>query len=155
MLCLLSLGAEMAEKLNSLARVVVVDDEASLVSLFSQHLARSFEVRAFSSPQEALGFLGRQRADLLVTDLVMPGMNGLELIARAKDLHPDLLAIMVSGLDPNAWSSAADRQALALVDIFLSKPVSLRELEKTCGWALSGQQRSPYFLNMAMLPNTP
>ena len=113
------------------ARVVVVDDEANLAVLFAQYLARSFQVRCFCSPLEALRFLRHDRADLLLSDLMMPGMNGLDLVAQAKECLPNLRTIILSGVDPRCWATAP-RELLPLVDAYLCKPISLRELRWQC-----------------------
>ena len=130
-------GGDMGVAAKS-ARVVVVDDEPALAYLFAQYLQSSFfQVEWFSSPTQVLDFLGRQPADLLVSDLIMPGINGLELIGLAKDLQPALKVVMVSGLDPWSWCKG-ENPNLQRLDSFLGKPVPLSELERCCRQVLRG-----------------
>lgn len=124
------------------ARVVIVDDEPAVACLFSQYLAGKFRVDWFTSSSQALDHLRQNRADLLVTDLIMPQLNGLELTGLAKDQHPALKVVMVSGLNPWAWCQGRHPN-LALLDAFLAKPVSLDDLERCCGRVLQGSKALP------------
>jgi two-component system C4-dicarboxylate transport response regulator DctD len=78
--------------------VVVVDDDASARHAISQMLRlRGFEVQAFASAEEALGWRGMAEAACVVTDVKMPGIGGEELLARLRR-HPDAPpVIMVTG----------------------------------------------------------
>ncbi|MFH1033667.1 MAG: response regulator [Pseudomonadota bacterium] len=120
------------------ARVVVVDDEPTLAYLFAQYLQRTFQVDWFSSSPQALSFLRLYPADLLVADLIMPELNGLELTGLAKVLQPSLRVVMISGLNPWSWSRG-ESPHLRLLDSFLIKPVPLRELEQRCQQVLQGR----------------
>ncbi|MBI5524485.1 MAG: response regulator [Desulfarculus sp.] len=124
------------------ARVVVVDDEPAVAGLFSQYLAGRFRVDWFTSSPQALDHLRRNRADLLVTDLIMPQLNGLELTGLAKDQHPALKVVMVSGLNPWSWCQGRHPN-LALLDAYLAKPVALDDLERCCGQVLQGRRTPP------------
>jgi two-component system response regulator YesN len=120
------------------AKVVVVDDEPTLACLFAQYLQRSFRVDWFSSSPRALSFLRRHPADLLVSDLIMPEINGLELTGLVKGLQPSLRVVMLSGLNPWSWCRG-ESPHLRLLDSFLIKPVPLRELEQRCQQVLQGR----------------
>jgi DNA-binding NtrC family response regulator len=115
---------------------MVVDDEPNLVDIFSQCLGAQFTVSGFTSPDQALAELRERPADLLVSDLLMPGLNGLELTAAAKELYPDLKVVLVSGVNPRSWRSIEPRD-LERVDIFLRKPMSLATLVRCCTQLLS------------------
>ncbi|HIE07025.1 MAG TPA: response regulator, partial [Desulfarculaceae bacterium] len=79
-------------------KIVVVDDEeravAGLVDLLRLD---GYEVEGFSQPERVLDYLGRESVDLLLTDLKMPGLDGLELLQRARVLDPDLNVVMITG----------------------------------------------------------
>lgn len=124
------------------ARVVVVDDEPAVAGLFSQYLAGRFRVAWFTSSPMALDHLRQHPTDLLVTDLIMPQLNGLDLTGLAKERHPALRVVMVSGLNPWSWCQG-QHPNLALLDAYLAKPVSLHELERCCGQVLQGHQAPP------------
>jgi DNA-binding NtrC family response regulator len=120
---------------------MVVDDEPNLVDIFSQCLGAQFTVSGFTSPDKALAELREQPADLLVSDLLMPGLNGLQLTAAAKELCPDLKVVLVSGVNPRSWHSIEPRD-LDRVDIFLLKPMSLATLLRCCAQLLSHKMPS-------------
>jgi PAS domain S-box-containing protein len=81
------------------ARVLVVDDEDRLRELLAQNLEdRGYQVIAASCGLEALALLDAgESADALVTDLSMPGMNGVALIRAAQKLRPELPAVLLTG----------------------------------------------------------
>jgi two-component system cell cycle response regulator CpdR len=120
------------------ARVVVVDDEANLAYMFAQYLGQSYQVKWFTSSTAALAHLRRQPCDLLLTDLIMPQVDGLQLTGLAKIHQPSLKVVMVSGLNPWIWSQG-ENPNLALLDAYLAKPVPLSDLDRCCGRMLQGR----------------
>jgi two-component system C4-dicarboxylate transport response regulator DctD len=75
-----------------------LDDEPLLADAMAETLAaRGKEVRRFSDAREALAELSRDPPQLLITDLVMPGLDGEELIACARRRQPDLRILVISG----------------------------------------------------------
>ena len=83
--------------------VLFVDDEADIRHGFKTRFAREFTVQLASNGREALEVIrGGNGINVVVTDIRMPEMTGLELLAAAKDADPDLGFIVVSGLDPRA-----------------------------------------------------
>jgi two-component system response regulator AtoC len=78
-------------------RVLVVDDEQSLRKVLSATLQREgYEVEVASDGEEALAALERDGADVVVTDLVMPRMDGLTLLRKVVKSHPDVPVIVVT-----------------------------------------------------------
>jgi CheY-like chemotaxis protein len=78
--------------------VLVVDDESSVRSLVRSILEHAgHEVVEASSAGEALELLRTRSPEVLLTDIVMPGMNGLALAAHAHQLHPAMPVIFMSG----------------------------------------------------------
>ncbi len=127
-------GDGLAEKSNIL---LVEDDE--LVRSVASMLIKSIghEVESFGSPQEALAFAeseGLANIPLLVTDIVMPGMNGHEMAQKLLTLKPDLKIIYMSGYvdNPATEIAIADPQ----VD-FLPKPFSAVEFASLLNKCLS------------------
>ena len=107
-------------------RILVVDDEKLFQELFQGVLAGAgHATRAAASADEALALLAAERFDLLVTDLVMPGMDGVALVHEAKKHDPDLEAIAVTGRDDVKLAVAAMKAGCA---DFLTKPVDHEEL---------------------------
>ena len=80
-------------------RVLVVDDEQSLRKILAATLQREgYEVQVACDGEEALAALDRDGADVVVTDLVMPKMDGLSLLRKVVVSHPDVeLALADNG----------------------------------------------------------
>lgn len=108
--------------------LLVCDDELVLRSLIRAALEpEGFAVVEASDGDEALDLARRERPDLVVLDLMMPGRSGLEVLAELRR-DPELAATPVLML--SARTQTADREAAAAAgaDRFLSKPFSPREL---------------------------
>jgi DNA-binding NtrC family response regulator len=83
---------------NPLKRVLVVDDEPMIVSLLSTILReRGWDVTEARSGTDGIDQLDRARFDVILTDLVMPGDSGIDLLRSAKEIHPDVEVILMTG----------------------------------------------------------
>ncbi|MCX6112412.1 MAG: sigma-54 dependent transcriptional regulator [Proteobacteria bacterium] len=81
----------------SLARVLVVDDEPTYRTSVSRCLTNNnYQVTAADSAEKALEYLTESRFDLVITDLKMSGMSGLDLLARMQEIAPNTAAIMMT-----------------------------------------------------------
>jgi CheY-like chemotaxis protein len=104
--------------------ILCVDDEENPLILRKLVLQKAgYDVVTANSGRKALEVLQSQPIDLVLSDLLMPGMTGTELARRIKDLHPKLPVVLVSGVNeiPPEASCA---------DLFISKvegPISLCE----------------------------
>ena len=109
-------------------RVLIVDDEDELVSALEQRLnLRGFEAKGVTTGAEALAYLAEWPCDVVLLDVKMPGIGGLELIKKIKEKRPDLQVILLTG-----WSSAEDAEKgkrLGAYD-YLMKPVKIDDLVK-------------------------
>ncbi len=104
--------------------VLLVDDEEMVRSLFSEVLKRNgYHVLLASDGKAALNIL-TQNPDikLLVSDLTMPGMNGIELISEALKINPNIKTLLCSGYDTAGTSLPAN------INARLTKPFSIQEL---------------------------
>jgi DNA-binding response OmpR family regulator len=109
-------------------KILVVDDVALNVKLLADLLAvKGYATCTASSGAEALAAVARERPDLVLLDVMMPGMSGYEVCAalRADPAHAMLPIVLVTALDP-AQERARGLDAGA--DDFLNKPVSQAEL---------------------------
>lgn len=98
------------------ARILLVDDEAPLLDLLKRYLERlGYEVEACLTPADALRCFEADpsRYALVLTDLTLPGMSGVEMIERMRAVAPKLRAIVSSGYP---WEPKGNRVA------FLQKP---------------------------------
>jgi len=132
--------------------ILCVDDNEQILSVRAFLLVtRGYRVIAVSNPLDALETVTHSlpgSIDLLLSDLVMPQMDGSELVRRAKEIHPGLPALIVSGT-----VSAYERAGLA--DVFLPKgacsPIELLERVRN----LVARKRGPKKLVLPAAPHAP
>ncbi len=111
--------------------LLIVDDEIDMTSLFEAYfVALGYRVSTAQDGPAALAIDETDPADLLITDLAMPGMRGDRLAAHFHERHPDLPVIIVTGY---AGSERFDNRRTAI----LSKPVSMALLGKRVSDMLS------------------
>ncbi len=107
-------------------RILVVDDEAVLRNNVVRFLSsQGHEAVAVGSGERAVELLSEQRFDLVITDLRMPGMSGMDLLSHLAERHPDTLAIVVTA--HASIDTAVGALRLGAQD-YLLKPLSLDEL---------------------------
>jgi DNA-binding NtrC family response regulator len=107
-------------------RVLLVDDEQDFVETMQKRLAvRRLEVRVANSGPAALEELAREPVDVVVLDVKMPGMDGIEAIRVVKERHPLVEVILLTG-HANLEASL-EGMALGAFD-YLLKPVGIDEL---------------------------
>ncbi len=112
-------------------RVLVVDDEPDAREVLSQLLElRNAQVAAASSSKEALEMMQRERPDVLVSDIAMPGEDGLALIDKVRTLERSRGSLPVPAIALTAFARAEDRdRAIAAgFQLHVSKPVEPEEL---------------------------
>ena len=106
--------------------VLVADDEPSSRSGLSMLLRdEGFDVETFPDGQQALDRLQEVVPDVLLADLRMPGIDGLELLRRAKELHPELIVILMTGFGDVETAVRAMREG---AEDYLTKPLQIEEL---------------------------
>jgi DNA-binding NtrC family response regulator len=126
--------------------IVVVDDEPDIEMLFRQHFRRDlragrFDMEFASSAQGALDLIGMEngrRIILLLSDINMPGMSGLDLLPAVKQARPDLPVIMITAYgDPETRCRAVERGA----DGLLTKPLEFTVLRAEIDARLAERER--------------
>jgi DNA-binding NtrC family response regulator len=107
-------------------RVLLVDDEAEFLETLCKRLARR-EVEAFtaSSGEAALAFLTADEVDVVVLDVKMPGMDGIETLKRIKELRPEQEVIMLTG--HASMEAAIQGMQLGAFD-YIMKPTDISQL---------------------------
>jgi len=108
-------------------RILVVDDEEIVIRSCQRILADGdFQVDAAHNGLEALKKINEVDYDMLILDIKMPKMNGIEVLQRVKEAHPDIDVIMITGL--NEIETAVQAMKLGAFD-YLPKPFDPEELE--------------------------
>ena len=80
-------------------RILIVDDEESVRGLFAEYLSQNYSCAQAADAQEALNLLAREPFALVLTDIQMPGLGGIELLRKITELYADTAVIIVSGID--------------------------------------------------------
>ena len=106
--------------------ILIVDDEKPLQEVFARFLrGEGFCCRTVGNGVEALKILLQERFSLMVTDINMPRLNGMDLLREVRELYPDMSVIMASAVDDRELAV----QALAMgASAYVIKPVSRNEL---------------------------
>ncbi len=109
-----------------MAHILLAEDDESLRRFLASALERAgHQVESFGDGSEAYACLQQSQFDLLLSDIVMPGLDGIELAKRAADLLPALKIMFITGFAAVALHPAAQAPKQAKV---LSKPFHLREI---------------------------
>jgi two-component system response regulator HydG len=107
-------------------RVLVVDDQVEMAQMVADHLCdRGYDGMALSSGTEALHVLATERIDVLVTDLRMPGLDGLSLLQASRALDPSRPVVLMTAF--SAFDSALQATSLGAYH-YLAKPFRLDKL---------------------------
>jgi response regulator RpfG family c-di-GMP phosphodiesterase len=115
-------------------RILIVDDEDQARSLLIRTLeAEGSKCVASPSAQDALSQLGHQRFSLVISDFMMPGMSGIDLLRRVKQRDPETAFIMITGLLD--IHTAVDSLRTGACD-FITKPFELMVLKRAVHRAL-------------------
>ena len=108
------------------AKVLLVDDETDFLSTLAERLeARGMKVSTATSGEDAVANADKEGFDLIVLDLAMPGIDGLETLKRIKAKQPDAEIIMLTG--QGSIKTSIEAMKLGAED-FLQKPVNIAEL---------------------------
>ena len=120
------------------ARILVVDDERSMRDLLEIALKREgYEVLVADGGRSAVDVLKREAVDLLVSDVKMPDMNGVEVLKAAKEIDREIVGIMITAYA--STDSAVKALNMGAHD-YLSKPFNVDELKKVVRNALEHRQ---------------
>src|SRR2546427_8422753 len=116
----------MSEIHSSLPRLLIVDDEPEVRAVLRDLLSDTYECSEASSAEEALQRLREDDYQLVISDITMGGISGLDMIPHVKRISPDTVIVMVSGMQ--TIESAIEALRLGAFD-YLMKPFDLRQAE--------------------------
>lgn len=118
----------MESNLASTNRILIVDDEPTLVFFLRRGLSETdlnCDVEGVGSGEEALAKLAFDKYSVLITDLKMPGINGLTLAAAARSLQPTIGVILMTAYGSREIEVEAEK---LMVDGYLTKPFQMEKL---------------------------
>jgi DNA-binding NtrC family response regulator len=107
-------------------RVLLVDDEEEFVSALSERLMlRGIEVESALNGEEALAIMVEKEFEVVILDVMMPGLGGLEVLRQIKTTHPNTQVILLTG--HGATREGIEGMRLGAFD-YLIKPVDIEEM---------------------------
>jgi putative two-component system response regulator len=110
------------------ARLLIVDDEPMIRQLLVHHLTKlGYECTQVEGGREALELLQSSSFDAVLSDILMPSMNGIELLGRIKSLNQELAVVVISG-DPHLQDAVEAMKFGA--DDFIRKPIDFEEVSR-------------------------
>ncbi len=110
-------------------KILVVDDEVFILDVCKKVLSKEgYEVITAASGEAALKIVDGTPVDLLITDIKMPGISGKELLKKAKDIHPEMSAAVITGY--SSMDLAIETMKLG-AQAFIIKPFTSKELKST------------------------
>lgn len=111
--------------------ILLVEDEEAILKLAGITLERAgYQVRTANHPEVALALAKEAGAsfDLLITDVMMPGMNGRALAKRVREIFPHIICLFISGYTADVINADG---GLELAGHFLEKPFSMKHFVET------------------------
>ena len=136
-------------------RILIVDDEESILMVFKNSLTLSgedYQVATASSGDEAIEQLHQHTFDLVITDYLMAGLDGLELMAEVRVLQPDARIIMISAYGTDELETEADGLQ---VYRYLEKPIEIDTFRRVVKEALGGDREALDAVNHPAEPEQP
>jgi len=123
----------MFETENKKARILIADDEPQIVEVLRMLLSDAYECVGVGSAEEALARLGTESFDLVLSDIMMGGISGLEMVPQVLRRAPDTIVIMISG--EQTIESAITAMRAGAFD-YVTKPFDFRRVEAAVERAL-------------------
>src|SRR3954471_13616130 len=136
----------MTQPASGAARILIVDDDRAQRSLLETFLhAQGYQTHSAASGEAALQLLLEEKFSMMISDVRMPGMSGLEMLRRVRQKHPDLPVLLVTAFADIRSAVTAMRDGAVN---YLAKPIDLDELILTVRKAINPGSKS-------MVPVTP
>ncbi len=108
------------------SKILVVDDSQELTEVIHEYMETcGFIVETTTESQDALRLIAANGYDVIISDIHMPGMDGLELMSLIKNRHPDLPVVLITGY------SISEARKIAMekgADAFVAKPFHMKEI---------------------------
>jgi diguanylate cyclase (GGDEF)-like protein len=127
----------MREKIEPKPTILVIDDDEQIRGLLSELLSNDYQCVDVGSAEEALSVLGSLNFNLVISDIQMPGISGLDLVPPILERTPDTVVLMISG--QQSIESAIDAMRVGAFD-YITKPLDLRHVQAAVRRALGHHQ---------------
>lgn len=107
-------------------RVLFVDDDKTLLNAYQMYVSRFIDVEVIYSGEDALELLGKEQFSVIISDMHMPSMTGVQFINRARELAPKSVYMLLTASQDN--QTAVDAFNEANVFCVIKKPCALKDL---------------------------
>ena len=112
-----------------MAKLLVVDDELEICDFLKIFFGKvGFEVLLATNGQEAISIIDKERPQIALLDIKMPGISGIEVLRRAKEIDHNIKIIMVTGVEDEEMVNLAKEYGAS---DYITKPFSLDYLENS------------------------
>ena len=120
------------------AKILIVDDEKTIVFALEESLLdEGYDVRTAHSGEDGLALFKEEAADVVLTDLKMPGMTGMELLSKVKEISPSTHVVIITAY--GNFDSAVEAVRLGAFD-YIQKPFQINNVKEVVAKALSDQK---------------
>lgn len=121
-----------------MAAILIVDDDGLIRDALYQLFESEHRCHVAETANQALAWLETETYDVVLTDISMPGLSGLELLAHLRELHPDTSVIVISGIGDQEHAKGLLK--LGAFD-YLLKPFRLDDVESSVSLAIDRHRR--------------
>jgi len=124
---------------NGKKRILITEDDEEMRSLLKDFFEEEgFETDSVSNGVDALQKLAKDRFDLIITDIRMPGLTGLDILPRLKKLHPNASVIVITAFgSEEVYRKSLERGATA----YLEKPIHFSKLKELIHEMVSAKEK--------------
>ena len=113
-----------------MGKLLIVDDEADVREFAANFFRRrKVDTLTAASGEEAIQIVGKEKVDLVLLDINMTGISGIETLKRIREINGDVKVVMVTGTKPHEGASFDQCKELGAID-YIHKPLEMEELEK-------------------------
>ncbi|MAD88943.1 MAG: response regulator [Pseudoalteromonas sp.] len=121
-----------------MAHILLVDDEPEVLNAISRVLRKDYKISKANSAHEALKLIADNEFDIILSDIRMPNMDGIELLTQIKRTTPEIARVLLSGYsDMDACQKAIEDEVASII---LTKPWDNFELKNILKITLKAQQ---------------
>jgi len=117
--------------------ILIVDDEKGVCDIMAAFLSRTYNVLTTVNPHEALSLCDENPVDMVISDIQMGTVNGLELLSAVRTKYPHIITMLMTGYDTNDYIDHARRHGISNI-IAKTAPFSFPELEALVDSLLHG-----------------
>ena len=115
-------------------KILIVDDELGIRESLKLILEKNYDISEVTNGEECVDYLKQNSTDLVLLDIKMPRVSGLEILKQVKEINPDIKVIMVTGYKSVETASEAIKSGAS---DYIVKPFNSKDILETVGKTLS------------------